>query len=78
MLIEVGSEFTFDSSNGLRYILEVTKIDHITQEPSKKYALYITDPWDIPCGPITFVGDDFFQKNENKIKPLKRKFRFDY
>lgn len=77
MLVEVGSKFTLDSSNGLRYVLEVTKID-ATQEPSKKYALRITDPWDIPCGPITFVGDNFFQKNENKIKPLKRKFRFDY
>ena len=66
MNIKEEDKFIFHSSNGMDYAIEVVNIN-IYREPSMKYGLDVWDQNGTYAGDVTFVGDDFWKKNFNKL-----------
>lgn len=68
MEIKVGDKFIFHD-NGLDFTIYVININYF-REPSMRYGLDVYDDKGVYKGDVTFVGDDFFNHNANKLDKL--------
>ena len=69
--MNIGDKYILHSENGMDYIIEIVSINEF-REPSMKYGVDVWDGNGNYAGDVTFFGDDFFEKNRDKLKEINK------
>ena len=70
MEIKVGDRYILHSSNGMDYTIEIVSVNHFRPID----MTYAADIWDVNGNhsvDVEFFGDDFFEKNKNKLDKIE-------
>lgn len=69
--MNIGDKYILNSENGMDYTIEIVSINEF-REPSMKYGVDVWDGNGNYAGDVTFFGDDFFEKNRDKLKEINK------
>lgn len=70
MGVEVGDRYILHSSNGMDYTIEIISVNRLRPRD----MIYAADMWDAKgnhSGDVEFFGDDFFEKNKDKLDKIE-------
>lgn len=70
MEIKVGDRYILHSSNGMDYTIEIVSVNYC-RPIDMTYAADIWDANGNHPGDVEFFGDDFFEKNKDKLDKIK-------
>lgn len=67
--MDIGNKYIFHSGNGRDYTIKIVNVNEY-REPSMRYAADVWDDEGNYPGDVTFFGEDFFEKNKNKLEKI--------
>lgn len=70
MEIKVGDRYILHSSNGKDYTIKIVSVNHF-RPIDMTYAADIQDANGNHSGDVGFFGDDFFERNKDKLDKIE-------
>lgn len=68
--MQVGDWYILHSENGMDYKIKIININYC-RPPEMLYAVDVYDENGNHPGDVTFLGDEFFKRNINKLDKMK-------